>query len=53
MASSLAPLPAVPPAQEPVINPKTGIMTVVWYQYFVALDAITRDSQRRLTAGGL
>lgn len=31
---------ALPPPNVPVIDPKTGKMTDVWYLYFVALTAI-------------
>lgn len=38
-----APLPPLPIPTEPVIDPRTGLMTRSWYQYFRALDGVIRE----------
>lgn len=38
----MANLPAIPAAQVPIIDPKTGQITPAWYQYLKQLDAIVR-----------
>jgi len=35
-------IPPIPPPQIPVIDPLSGIMTKVWYEYLRALDQVTR-----------
>jgi len=35
-------IPAFPPANAPVIDPATGLMSKIWYEYFRALDQIVR-----------
>lgn len=52
MASSLKPLPPIPPAQQPVIE-GSGRMNRDWYLYFKRLDEHLREVEQRLTAGGL
>lgn len=36
------PLPPLPVPNEPVIDPKTGLMNRNWYQYLRALDGVIR-----------
>lgn len=35
--------PPIPPPNVPVIDPKTGLMNPVWYQYLVAADKKLRS----------
>lgn len=37
-------LPALPGPEIPVIDPKTGAMTRVWYQYWTVADSILRGT---------
>ncbi|WP_188079974.1 hypothetical protein [Neorhizobium sp. P12A] len=53
MASNVQSLPPLPDPKAPVVDPKTGLITVPWYQYLRQLDNHMRDAERRLTAGGL
>jgi hypothetical protein len=39
-------IPPMPPPQVPLIDPATGLMTKVWFEYFRALD----QSMRRVRA---
>jgi hypothetical protein len=52
MASSLNPLPPLPPPLQPVIE-ANGRMNREWYLYFQRLDQHLREAEQRLTAGGL
>lgn len=38
MASTLLPLPPIPPPQEPIVDPRTGRATQTWYLWFKRLD---------------
>lgn len=49
MATNLTPLTPTPPPAEPIADPKTGLMTRNWYQYFKRLDDHIRDVERRIT----
>lgn len=49
MASTLAPLPPLPPPQEPIVEPRTGLATTTWYIYLKRLDEHLRDAERRIT----
>jgi hypothetical protein len=53
MASNVQPLPPLPTPTAPMVNPKTGLVTVAWYQYLRQLDNHMRDAERRLDAGSL
>lgn len=35
-------IPPMPPPQIPLLDPQTGLMEKVWYEYFRALDQIMR-----------
>lgn len=49
MATNLTPLVPLPPPREPVVDPKTGLMTTTWYLYLKRLDDHIRDVERRVT----
>lgn len=53
MASTLRPLPPLPPPQEPMTEPRTGRITTTWYIYLKRLDEHLREIEKRLDAGGL
>jgi len=42
MATASPLVPPMPPPQVPVIDPLTGLMSKVWFEYFRALDQIMR-----------
>lgn len=42
MATASPVIPPMPPPQVPVLDPVTGLMVKVWYEYFRALDQVTR-----------
>ena len=47
MATTLDPLPPIPPPTEPVVDPKTGLVTRTWYLWFQRLGDHMRDVERR------
>lgn len=53
MASTIAALPPLPTPQQPLVDPRTGLLTQPWYLYLKSLDAHTREIEKRLDAGGL
>lgn len=53
MASTLKPLRPLPTPQQPVVDPRSGLMTQDWFLYFKSLDEHTREIEKRLDAGGL
>lgn len=53
MASTLNPLPPLPPAAQQLADPRTGSMNRDWYLYFQRLDQHIREIEKRLDAGGL
>lgn len=52
MATTLAPLPPLPPPQEPVVDQKTGLVTRTWFLYYQRLDQHVREIEQRLDAIG-
>lgn len=53
MASTLSALPPLPTPQQPVVEPRTGLITQPWYLYLKRLDEHVREIEKRLDAGGL
>ena len=51
--SKLAPLTPLPNPQAPFVDPKTGLISKSWYEYFKRLDDHIREIEARLAAGGL
>lgn len=49
MASTLKPLPPLPAAQEPVVDPKTGRVNVSWYTWFREFERHLREAESRIT----
>lgn len=49
MASTLQPLTPLPTPKEPVIDQKTGLMTLSWYRYFKLLDSHIREVEQRIS----
>jgi hypothetical protein len=47
MPSQYQPLPPLPPPQIPVIDTNTGRLTLVWAQWFAAVDTIVREAQSK------
>jgi len=37
------PVPPVPPAHIPMVDPSTGLLTQAWVEYFQKLDAFNRE----------
>ncbi len=52
MASTLKPLVALPPPQQPMLE-QNGRVNKDWYLYLKELDRHLREVEDRLTAGGL
>ena len=48
MATESPELPALPQYDVPLIDPKTGRMSLVWYTYLRALDTIVRTLQSEI-----
>lgn len=42
MATASPVIPPMPPPQVPLLDPASGLMSKVWYEYFRALDQIMR-----------
>jgi len=42
MPTTSPPLPAMPSHNIPLVDPRTGLLTQLWYDYFRALDQIVR-----------
>lgn len=53
MASTLAPLTPLLQPQVPMIEPRTGLVSQLWYIYLKRLDDHVREIEKRLDAGGL
>jgi len=53
MASTIAKLSPIPTPQQPVVDPRTGLMTRDWYLYFKRIDEHIREIEARLDAGAL
>lgn len=51
MASTLNPLPPIPPAQQPLIE-ANGRINRDWYLYFQRLDQHLREAEARITSLG-
>lgn len=49
MASALKPLPPLPAAAEPVVDPKTGRVNVSWYLWLRALEQHVKEAESRIT----
>lgn len=53
MASALAALPPLPTPQQPLVDPRSGLVAQSWYIYLKRLDEHVREIEKRLDAGGL
>lgn len=53
MASALGQLPPLLAPRVPMIEPRTGLVSELWYIYLKRLDEHIREIEKRLDAGGL
>lgn len=49
MASNLKPLPPLPAATQPVVDPRTGRVTPAWYSWLRFLEQHMRETEDRVT----